>query len=109
MSRNTGLLHPGDIIGKPDVVTAVVLATGTTNAQAFDIPAGMSIASFSFNSDFWCGWGSTGVNIPSTSSTASTGSEFNPGTRNFGSTLACTGISLAAEVATKGSIGWYIK
>lgn len=109
MSGNTGLLHPGDIIGKPDQVVHVVLATGTSNAQAFDVPTGKGVLVPSFNTDFWMSYGSTAASIPSTSSTANTTSnaELNPGARYLSSTAACTGISIASEVACKGSLAWY--
>lgn len=106
---NTGLIHPGDILQRPNQVVHVVLATGSTNAQAFDTPAGARYVNINFNSDVWVTYGSTAAAIPSTTSTAATTSnaEFNPSVRNIVSTASCTGISLAAEVATKGSLAWY--
>lgn len=111
MSGNTGLGDPRVILAAPPLVVWVVLATGSSNAQAFDAPAGRPIANFSFNADVWVSYGTTAAAIPTTTSTASTtaNAELNPSTRNLGSTVACTGISLASEVAAKGSISWYAK
>lgn len=111
MAGNTGLVAPGVILADPDCVTLVALGTGSSNAQAFDVPAGKNIANFSFNGDVWVSYGTTAAAIPSTSSTANTTSnaELNPTIRNIGSTVVCTGVSLASEVAAKGSIAWYSK
>ena len=105
MSRNTGLLHPTDILGAPDFTQSVVLSSGT--AQAFDTPTGMAYVGFSMNYDFWTKYGSTGAVVPTTSSTASSGSELNPTYRNIGGTQTCTGISIVSDFAAKGSLNWY--
>lgn len=108
---NTGLVSPGDILQRPDKVVHVVLATGSTNAQAFDVPTGMSVVVPSFNGDIWVTYGSTAAAIPTTSTTAATTSnaELNPGARHVVSTASCTGISLCSEVAAKGSLAWYAR
>lgn len=107
MARNTGTRNPTEILGRPDFVQPVVLTTGTSNAVSFDTPTGMGYVAFAMNVDFWAVYGSTGVTIPATNSTGSTGSELNPTIRNIGSTQSCTGITLASEYAGKGSLAWY--
>lgn len=108
MSKGMGIRNSGEILSFPDYTQAVVLATGSSNAQAFDVPTGMAFACFAFNADVWVKYGSTAVVIPSTSTTAGSSTpELNPTTRNLGSTQSCTGISLASEYVTKGSINWY--
>jgi hypothetical protein len=107
MSGNTGLVAPGVIIGKPESpITTVVLSSGV--GQAFDVPAGKNIASFSLSGDFWVAYGSTTAAVPTTSSTGGA-VELNPTIRFLGSTVSCTGISIISEVAPKGSITWYSK
>lgn len=96
------------VLGKPDFTQGVVLTTGSSNAQAFDTPAGAGYVNFSFNVDLWVNYGSTVLAIPSSTTTAGTSSgELNPAMRNIGSTQACTGIVLASEYAGKGSISWF--
>lgn len=109
--KTLGIRDSGAILASPDYVQPIVLATGTSNAQAIDTPAGSGYAIFSFNQDFWVRFGSTAATAPSTTglSSQSSGSELNPTARNFGSTLGCTGISIASEYVTKGSIAWYSK
>ena len=107
MSKGTGI-HAQSILTFPDYTQPVVLSTGSSNAQAFDVPTGMRFAGFSMDHDFWVKYGSTAVAIPSTSSTAGSSSpELNPTYRDLQSSAACTGISIASEYATKGSINWY--
>ena len=69
MSKGTGV-PTQSILSAPDYTQAVVLATGSSNAQVFDVPAGMGYCGFSMNNDFWVKYGSTAVVIPSTSTTA---------------------------------------
>lgn len=108
MAKGMGIRNSGEILSFPDFTQAVVLATGSSNAQAFDVPSGMAYCAFAFNADFWVKYGSTAVVIPSTSTTAgSTTPELNPTVRNIGSTQSCTGISIASESVCKGSINWY--
>jgi hypothetical protein len=59
----------------------------------------------------WISFGSTSAAIPTTSSTAATttNSVLNPGPRFLTSTAACTGLSLASEVAAKGSLSFWLK
>ena len=104
MSKGPGI-RMQDVMVSPDFTQSVVLSSGT--AQAFDTPTGMCFASFAMNNDVWVSYGSTAAAVPSTSSTAATGSELNPTIRNIGSTLATTGISLVSDYATKGSINWF--
>ena len=107
MPKGTGVPTPA-ILATPAYIQAVVLATGSSNAQAFDTPAGMGYVGFSMNQDFWVDYGSTAAVIPSSSTTAGSSSpELNPTYRNIGSTLSCTGISIASEYITKGSINWF--
>ena len=98
----------------PDFVIGVVLASSVP--QAFDTPAGMGYASFSFDSDVFVKYGSTATGYPTSSSTAGTtfgeripGAAASPVLRNIVSTAACTGISIvaAALAGTRGSISWY--
>lgn len=106
MAKGTNL-RTEDILAAPDFIESVVLSSGA--GQAFDVPAGMGYAAFSFNADFWVAYKSTGAAIPSSSSTANTTSnaELNPTIRNIQSTAACTGISLIAAAPASGSIAWY--
>ena len=104
MSKGTGIAA-GQILGFPDFVQAVVLVANT--GQAFDTPAGMGSVLFSMNADFYARYGSTAAAVPTTSSTAATGSELNPTARNIGSSLTTTGISLISESAAKGSLAWF--
>jgi hypothetical protein len=105
MSSGPGTKNSAEIIRAPDFVQPVVLASGV--GQAFDTPAGMGFVSFAMNTDIFVRYGSTAAAAPSTSSTGSSGSEFNPGIRNISSAQACTGISLIAETSGKGSLQWY--
>lgn len=107
MAKGTGL-PTNSILVAPDYVQGVVLATGSSNAQAFDVPAGMAYVGFSMNGDFWVSYGSTAATIPGTSTTAGTTTpELNPTFRNLRSTQATTGIAISAEQVTKGSMSWY--
>ena len=105
--KNTGLGNANEILASPDTYTNVVLAAGT--AQAFDVPSGAGFVAFSFNTDIWVKYGSTGAQVPTTSqsSASSTGSELNPTIRNIGSTLACTGVSIVSAAAAAGSLTWF--
>lgn len=105
MAKQSGVPTPS-ILQFPDFTQSVVLSSGV--GQAFDVPAGMGYVGFSMNADFWVKYGSTAAAVPSTSSTSgTTNSELNPTYRNIGSTAATTGISIAADAATKGSLNWY--
>ena len=99
----------GQILDAPDYTQGVVLTTGSSNAQAFDNPiAGGGYVNLAFNTDVWVKYGSTACVIPSSTTTAGSSTpELNPTMRNIHSPLACTGISLAAEIAGKGVISWY--
>lgn len=106
--KNSGLLHPTEIIAVSDTVQQAVLVGGT--GQAFDVPSGARYCSFapSLALDFWVRYGSTAASIPTTSSTgSSTNSELNPTTRNIGSTAMTTGISLVAASAGYVTISWW--
>jgi hypothetical protein len=105
--KTAGIRNTAEILATPDTYTNVVLAAGL--AQAFDVPSGAGIVAFSFNTDFWVKYGSTGAQVPTTSqsSASSSGSELNPTIRNFGSTLGCTGISIVSAIAGAGSLCWF--
>ena len=104
MAKNTGLPQ-FSMLSAPDVVQPIVLAANT--GQAFDVPAGHSFVLFSLNADFYARYGSTSAQVPTTTSTGSTGSELNPTARNIGSTASCTGISIIAPAAASGSLSWF--
>jgi len=103
--KNTGGVNATQILASPDVVQSVVLSSGV--GQAFDAPAGAGFVAFAANADIWVRYGSTTAAVPTTSSTAATGSEFNPTIRNIGSTQTTTGISLVSETACKASLAWW--
>ena len=105
--KTPGIHNVAEILASPDTYTNVVLAGGA--AQAFDVPPGAGVVAFSFNTDFWVKYGSTGAQVPTTSqsSASSSGSELNPTIRNIGSTLACTGISINSAGAGAGSLCWF--
>ncbi len=101
-----GITNSDEIPQPSNYVQGVVFAAGT--GQAFDVPAGAGYVAFSFPSDFWVKFGSTGVVIPTSSTTAgSTSPELNPTARNIGSSAGCTGISLISATTQAGSISWY--
>lgn len=107
MAKGLGF-RSDQILEYPDFTQAVSLSSGSSNAAAFDVPAGMGFVGFSMNNDFWVKYGSTACVIPSSSTTAGTTSpELNPTYRRINSTASCTGISIASEYVTKGSINWY--
>lgn len=107
MSKGLGFAS-NEILAFPDYTQGVSLSTGSSNAQAFDVPAGMGFVVFSMNNDFWVKYGAATATIPSSSTTAGTTTpELNPTYRRIGSTASCTGIAIASEYATKGSINWY--
>ena len=99
MSKGTGIAA-GQILGFPDFVQAVVLVANT--GQAFDTPAGMGSVLFSMNADFYARYGSTAAAVPTTSSTAATGSELNPTARNIGSSLFIS-VCVTEIVRTQGA------
>ena len=105
--KTFGTRNPTEVLSTPDFVQSVVLTSGV--AQAFDTPTDAGFVVFAINSDYWVRYGSTGAVSPTTSSTGASGSELNPTSRNIGSTLACTGISIYSDYACKGSIAWYHK
>lgn len=105
MARGPGIRTEA-VLGKPDFTQGVVLAAATP--QAIDTPAGMGFANFSFNTDIWVNYGSTVVNIPTSTTTAGTTTgEFNPTMRNITSTAQTTGISLVSATTGSGSISWF--
>lgn len=104
-----GIKNSGEIRADPDFVQPVVLSSGSSAAQAFDTPAGAGYVAFSFNTDIWVRYGSTAATPPTTTSTGSSGSELNPTIRNIGSTLSCTGISIASDTPGKGCLIWASK
>ncbi len=104
MPKGTGL-PPNTILAAPDFVQHVSLASSV--GQAFDTPAGMGYALFSFRGDFSVRYGSTGAANVTTSSTAATGSEINPTIRDIRSTAHTTGISIISDQAINGTISWY--
>ena len=107
MSKGLGF-RSDNILAFPDYTQAVSLSTGSSNALALDIPTGMGFVGFSMNNDFWVKYGAATCTIPSTSSTAGTSTpELNPTYRRLGSSQSCTGIAIASEFATKGSVNWY--
>ena len=99
-----GILHPSEILPAPDFVQPVLLVA--SSGQAFDTPAGASYVIFSFNADFYVGYGSTAAVSPAASSTGSSGFEQNPTARRL-TTANCTGISLYSDSAAKGSLAWF--
>ena len=106
--KNSGLLHPTELIAVSDTVQQAVFVAGT--GQAFDVPAGSRYCSFapSLSLDFWVRYGSTAASIPTTSSTgSSTNSELNPSTRNIVSTAVTTGISVISATTGYLTISWW--
>jgi hypothetical protein len=96
---NSGLLHPTDILRYPNRIADAVLVANT--AQAFDIPPGAGIVSFGANVDFYVLYGSTGVSVPTTSSTASsTNGELNPTARSISGTTGLSLVSPSGGVVT---------
>lgn len=104
--KTLGVKNSQEILTPSNLTQAVVLSSGV--AQAFDVPTGAGFVAFAFDNSFWVKYGSTGALVPSTSSSAgTTSSELNPTARNLSSTLACTGISIVSDYATKGSLSWF--
>jgi hypothetical protein len=104
--KSPGIQHPSDILASPDTVQQAVFVAGT--GQAFDVPAGGHYVVFSGSVDFWVRYGSTAASIPTTSSTgSSTNAELNPSSRNIGSTLSCTGLSVVSASTGYLTMAWY--
>lgn len=103
--KNTGGVNATQILASPDVVQSVVLSSGV--GQAFDTPAGAGFVAFAADADIWVRYGSTAAVAPTTTTTGSSGSEFNPTIRNIGSTQTTSGISIYSDSACKGSIAWW--
>jgi hypothetical protein len=89
---------------------AVVAVAGT--GQAFDVPAGAPLCWSSRGSgiDYLGALRLDGnASIPTTSSTpgSSTNAELNPSSRNIGSTLSCTGLSVVSASTGYLTMAWY--
>jgi hypothetical protein len=92
-----------------DAISVMVGAAAST-VQAQDVPSGACMVAFGCNVDFYVSFGSTNANVPSTSSTAGTTTNrsiFNPTARNFGSTLSCTGLSVAFVSSGVLTMEWF--
>lgn len=99
-------LNPFTFLPTPDYTMPVALSSGV--GVTLTPPAGAGSVAFSFNTDFWATYGSTGAVSPSSVSSGSSGAELNPTVRNFGSTRGTTGITLYADSAAKGSVSWFM-
>lgn len=105
MARNTGLLHPTEIIVVPDTVSYAVLASSV--GQTFDVPAGCKFVVFGADCNFMAKYGATNAAIPGASATGSSAGEYNPISRNLLSTQATTGISVISPTTGIVSMAWY--
>lgn len=91
----------------PDYIEDVVLAADTL--VRVPVPANARYAVFSFSGDFRAKIGivSTGLTLPSSTSTDGTGSELNPAARYIPSGTTSTHICLRSPLAQTGSIAFY--
>lgn len=88
-----------------DYIEAVVLTASTLTRVP--IPAGATVALFSFNADIWAKFGQAAdsISVPSATSTTGTAPEFNPANRDI--PAGATHVLIIAESAAKGSLSFY--
>lgn len=109
----TGMLHPNNtFLRAPNYVNANSVLASSQNALTF--PVGCNYLRLSSNnSGFWVTWGNTGATTVATTNGGSAGtgvqSEFilQEVTRNIGSTVSTTAISVISTAATVISQSWW--